>query len=328
MYVDESGDTGLDGSPTDHFVLAGFVVHEADWNSYLERLVAYRRRMGAAFGLPLRAELHSSRLLTRPGSLVGIAKNDRLTIIRAFAKEVATLDRARCICVHVDKRGKGSDYDVFEHAWRALIQRFSNTLVCGNFPRGPGPAEKGMLFPDDTDQVKLKRLVRRMRRYNPIPNQARFGGGFRDLPIDRVIEYPSFRDSAESYFVQVADLIAFLLYQEIAPSAYMRRTGGKSYFERLAPILLTQASSSDPRGIVRLQRGKEKGACGPPGESVVQIMAEVQIPQPFYHVKPSSDRVSVIPVVTGTALVRRQRRSGRGSGRWVPTHLARSEPWS
>ena len=46
MYVDESGDTGLDGSPTDHFVLTGFVVHEADWLDYLERLIAFRRRMG------------------------------------------------------------------------------------------------------------------------------------------------------------------------------------------------------------------------------------------------------------------------------------------
>ena len=252
MYVDESGDTGLDGSPTEHFVLAGFVIHEADWHPYLERLIAFRRRMGAAFGLPLRAELHSSHLLTRPGSLAAIAKNDRLTIIRAFAKEVAALQLARCVCVHVDKRGKGAGYDVFEHAWRALIQRFSNTLVYGNFPRGAGTEERGMLFPDETDQVKLKRLVRRMRRYNPIPNQARFGGGFRDLPVDRIIEYPNFRDSAESYFVQVADLIAFLLYQEIAPSAYMRRTGGKNHFGRLGPILLTQASSGDPRGIVRL----------------------------------------------------------------------------
>ena len=33
--------------------------------------------------------------------------------------------------------------------------------------------------------------------------------------------------------VQLADLVAFLLYQEIAPSAYMRRTGGKNYFGRL-----------------------------------------------------------------------------------------------
>ena len=67
-----------------------------------------------------------------------------------------------------------------------------------------------------------------------------------------IIEYSSFRDSAESYFVQVAALVAFLLYQEIAPSAYMRKTGGQSYFGRSGPILLTQASSNDPRGIVRL----------------------------------------------------------------------------
>lgn len=46
MYVDESGDTGHEGSPTDHFVLTGFVVQEADWFDYLERLIAFRRRMG------------------------------------------------------------------------------------------------------------------------------------------------------------------------------------------------------------------------------------------------------------------------------------------
>jgi len=72
------------------------------------------------------------------------------------------------------------------------------------------------------------------------------------MPVDRIIEYPSFRDSAESYYIQVADLIAFLLYQETAPSAYMRKTGGQSYFRRLAPLLLRQASSSEPRGMVRL----------------------------------------------------------------------------
>ena len=252
MYVDESGDTGHDGSPTDHFVLTGFVVHETDWLDYLERLVAFRRRMGAAFGLPLRTELHASHLLTRPGALVRIAKNDRLTIIRAFTNEIAQLAHTRCICVHVDKTTKDPGYDVFERAWTVLIQRFSTALACGGLPRGTGIGEKGMIFPDDTDQAKLKRLLGRMRRFSPIPNQVQFGAGYRDMPVDRIIEYPSFRDSAESYFIRVADLIAFLLYQEIAPSAYMRKTGGQSYFRRLAPLLLTQASSSDPPGIVRL----------------------------------------------------------------------------
>jgi hypothetical protein len=52
--------------------------------------------------------------------------------------------------------------------------------------------------------------------------------------------------------VQVANLVAFLLYQEIAPNGYMRETGGQSYFRRLTPMLLTKASSSDPRSIVGL----------------------------------------------------------------------------
>lgn len=252
MYVDESGDTGLDGSPTDHFVLAGVVIHESDWVASLERLVAFRRRMRATFGLALRTELHASHLLTRPGRLVSIAKNDRLTIIRAFANEVAQMEHVRCICIQIDKRDKAAGYDVFDNAWKALIQRFANTLRRSNFPRGTTVGEKGMLFPDDTDQVKLKRLLGRVRRFNPVPNQPAFGAGYRDLPISEIIEYPSFRDSAESYFVQVADLVAFLHYQEIAPSQYMRRTGGRSYFQRLTPVLLRAASSSDPRGIVRL----------------------------------------------------------------------------
>ena len=168
MYVDESGDTGLEGSPTDHFVLAGFIVHESDWLDDLERLVAFRWRMGAAFGLPLRAELHSSHLLTRPGTLVRIAKNDRLTIIRAFANEIARLAHARCLCVHVDKTTKDLGHDVFESAWTVLIQGFSNALAGGDFPRrGTGVRDTGMIFPDDTDQAKLKRLLGRMRRFNP-----------------------------------------------------------------------------------------------------------------------------------------------------------------
>ena len=31
MYVDESGDCGVDGSPSRYFCLAGMVVHELRW---------------------------------------------------------------------------------------------------------------------------------------------------------------------------------------------------------------------------------------------------------------------------------------------------------
>ncbi len=43
MYVDESGDIGLTGSPTRYFVLTGLVLHELRWRQTLDELIAFRR---------------------------------------------------------------------------------------------------------------------------------------------------------------------------------------------------------------------------------------------------------------------------------------------
>ena len=76
--------------------------------------------------------------------------------------------------------------------------------------------------------------------------------GYRNLAIQKIIEDPSFRDSGHSYFIQAADLAAYLVYQSLSPSAYMRKKAGHNYYKRLDPIFCTAASLSDPRGFVRL----------------------------------------------------------------------------
>lgn len=252
MYVDESGDSGMVGSPTRYFVLTGLVVHELRWEAYLERMIAFRRRMRDHFGLRLREELHATRLITRPGSLVRIKRNDRLTIMRGMADELAGMTDLNIINVLVDKRGKAEDYDVFENAWRTLIQRFENTMEHRNFSGPSNPVERGMIFPDHTEDKKLTRLLRGMRRYNPVSNQQRFGIGYRNLALKNIVEDPNFRDSEFSYFIQAADVAAYLLYQSVAPNSYMRKKSGQNYFKRLDPVLCKVASSSDPDGIVRL----------------------------------------------------------------------------
>jgi hypothetical protein len=45
-------------------------------------------------------------------------------------------------------------------------------------------------------------------------------------------------------FSPAADLVAFLLYQELAPNVYMRKKGGHNYFDRLAPVLCTVGVAS------------------------------------------------------------------------------------
>ena len=252
MYVDESGDTGLVGSPTRHFVLSGLVIHELRWHDCLERLIAFRKRMYLSFGLRLREEIHASRLINKPGHLATIRKSDRLSIVRFFIDELAAMPDISVINVIVDKVQKTEGFDVLEAAWRALIQRFDNTISHRNFPGPANPDERGMIFPDHTDDRKVKLLVRRMRRFNPVPNQPQFGPGYRNILLKRIIEDPSFRGSDDSYFIQAVDVIAYALMQHTAPSSFMRRKCGNNYFKRLAPILCTVASSTDPLGIVRL----------------------------------------------------------------------------
>ncbi len=253
MYVDESGDSGLVGSRTGYFVLTGLIVHELRWQPYLEQMIDFRRRMKQSYGLLLREEIHASEMINKPGDLVRIKRYDRLAILRLYADELATMTDLNLICVVVDKSNKNpSSYDVFEWAWKVLIQRFENTISHRNF-RGPqNPDEQGIILPDRTDDKKLMQMLRRMRKYNPIPNQPQHGSGYRNLSLRRIIEDPWLKDSENLYYIQAADLCAYLLYQSLAPNAYMKKKSGNNYFSRLAPIYCRAASNSDPRGIVWL----------------------------------------------------------------------------
>lgn len=250
MYADESGDIGLAGSPTRYFVLTGLVLHELRWRQTLDELIAFRRQLKTGFGLRLREEIHASPMLSKPGELARIPKHQRLEILRRYADKLASMPDLSLISVVIDKINKPATYDVFETAWKALIQRFENTLAYRNFPGPRNPDDMGMLFPDRSDEKKLNALLRRMRAFNPVPSQQ--SSGYRNLQIRTIIEDPNYRDSAHSYFIQSVDVTAFLLYQHLAPSAYMRKKSGQNYFGRLAPIVCAHASPRDPLHIVRL----------------------------------------------------------------------------
>jgi hypothetical protein len=103
---------------------------------------------------------------------------------------------------------------------------------------------------DNTDGKKLTRLLRAMRRNNPVPHHGR--PGYRQIPLRCLVEDPVFRDSRNNYFVQAADLAAFLLYQKQSPNKYMRKNGGGRLFNILGPVLCRKASRTDQEGIVRL----------------------------------------------------------------------------
>jgi hypothetical protein len=248
MYVDESGDAGLVGSPTTHFALSGLVIHESDWRTFIGQMKAFRATIKGAYGLPMRAEIHASEYIRRP-PVPGMARFKRLAILRHLLDELAKMPFISVTNVIVAKSGKAPPYDVFEIAWRTLFQRFENTMGYGNFP-GRHRADYGIVLTDATNGTKLTRIMRRMNVYNPVPNLR--GPGIRNLPVVKVIEDPHPKNSADSYFVQACDVCAYFLAQHAKPNGYIRRMGAANYLNRLRPVLNQWASRTDPLGIVRL----------------------------------------------------------------------------
>jgi Protein of unknown function (DUF3800) len=251
MYIDESGDCGLNNSPKRYFVLTGLIVHETKWQTSLNQLINFRRQLKQKFGIKLREELHAYELISRPKELARIKKHERLAIIRDFANKLALITDIQLINIVIDKKGKPSGYDVFEKAWKALIQRFENTLQSGNFSNPAHPHEHGIILPDHTDNKKLTQLLRKMRHYNPVPSQIQ-NSSSRNLVLTRIAEDPNFRDSAHSYFVQATDLVAYLLQQMHEPNQYMKKKSGHNYFKRLNPVLCKVACNKNSLGIVTL----------------------------------------------------------------------------
>lgn len=87
---------------------------------------------------------------------------------------------------------------------------------------------------------------------NYIPNDPRYGGGSRNIPIKRIIEDPHGKDSAETYPIQMCDVVAYFLYQRFSPNSYVRRKRAQRYFDRLSSVLNKQASRFNSLGIVEL----------------------------------------------------------------------------
>lgn len=227
VYLDESGDVGVRNSPSQYFVLSCIVVHESSWKSFLNDLIDFRRYLKKRYGILMKEEIHAAELL-RSGKLKrAIPKNDRLDLLKKCLRFLNSRDDISIITVSCKKSGTNRDF--FEVAWKFMIQRIDNTITYRNFPNSFG-GDRCVLLSDNTDGGKLVRLLREMRRHNPVPNLG--GVGYRPRPLSKVIEDPIFRNSETSYIHQMVDVVAFFARQYYEPNSAVRKFGAKNFYIR------------------------------------------------------------------------------------------------
>ncbi len=72
FYFDESGDSGLVGSPTKFFVLSCVIVHQDQWLPTLDKLIEMRRLIRVRHGISTRPEIKASDIRRGRGPLASL----------------------------------------------------------------------------------------------------------------------------------------------------------------------------------------------------------------------------------------------------------------
>lgn len=150
-------------------------------------------------------------------------------------------DNAKVINICLEKKNYDTPEQVQLTAWNRLVQRYDTYL------KKEGK-DKGIIISDDTDGIRIMRLLRKMRIYNPVPSNY---SSSRNIPTDNILEDLFQRSLHHSYFIQTVDVIAHLFYRKEHPKGSLKKFRLEKQFDKLEPILLKKAAKSDPHGIVR-----------------------------------------------------------------------------
>lgn len=108
-----------------------------------------------------------------------------------------------------------------------------------------------MIF-DEGKEAEITKLLRKMGVYNPVPVYVASGiTEIRNLAVERIIEDPVFKPSDRSYFIQMADFVAYALLrrEQRLPSKDKYRI--HECFDLLSDAVERKVSPRDPMGVIR-----------------------------------------------------------------------------
>lgn len=244
-YVDETGDTGspaLKGASS-CYVLGCVLIDLDMWPAAFDQFVNFRQKLRASFGIPLRAELKANFLIRNSGPLrnLSLSPSQRQYVYREHMRLVERLP-ARAFAVVTDKAKAGvSGSACFDKTWEMLLQRFERTCSHEN--------KTLMISHDDGENDAVRRNVRKARRY--LTAGAMHGGGSLRFQADRILDDPIPRNSQHTYFIQLADMVAYAGWRSyMAPSTAVAAVVPKGTWSHIGAATHTAVNRRSLNGSV------------------------------------------------------------------------------
>jgi hypothetical protein len=245
FYADESYDQTK-------FVVSSLRVAVPEWRDVLTRIKTFRVGLRNKYGIKLKSELHAQTFIRHCSDGVSsqmLSIFERRVVFEEAIDFIATLPiQIVNVCLPLQKFGGRSNEAHFQ-----AVDRLFNRIQT-NVTRMPTPSHALVIF-DKGKERQITKLSRRLSAFNYIPSQfGAWPGGAKakNFLTDRIIEDPVFRESHDSYFLQLSDFVAFaLLKREVPPSPFVLKWGYHQLFDRLRPVLCLEASRNDAFGVVR-----------------------------------------------------------------------------
>ena len=238
VYIDDSRDESI-------CAFSALVIPADQWRTSFEIVRTFRRDIRNSDGIFVYKELHATEFVAGRGRVAPnvVFKGRRCEIFKETLKMMSCLPDAHLFNAVFSKN---QDAIAFER----LLNRINRTMKAWN--------SKAIIFCDEGKDKEYTRLARKMQVNNPIPSQ--FGGWpsglpTKNIPLEYILEDPVFKDSKQSYFIQLADFAAYALLRKERPLPSKTKYGLDKAFYLMnnKDFFVTAATGSDPEklGIIR-----------------------------------------------------------------------------
>ncbi len=221
LYIDESGDNGFSPGSSEYFILAGLSIESHDWKNYYWKIKNLKQKISQKYGLTT-TEIKGSELFNHRGPFFNSLVSSRCDIAWIYECFVELLCDSLVNLFVAVKSKKQFKIGIKEENPKRLTKIFNIRLWTDYLSsyeeylleksRVSDRPQTGLVYFDENpSQQKYIKLI--FKKFS-----MRFNQEWK-LPGSGIIENIIFRDSKTSFFIQLADILAYSLNRLVSRRA-------------------------------------------------------------------------------------------------------------
>lgn len=206
-YLDESGDDGFPATSSEIFVLTSLVLHFSSWKELYNEIYRFRKWLKQEYDFPVNFEFHTREFLLNknPYRQLNIEDPKRKELVSCFFDLLRELDIRIFNSVINKSLIRDKSYKVLKTALKCKLQSIDTYIKI------KGQKNKFLIITDEGRIGKMVHVTRQIHENNAAHldevSRDEYGTG-----IHRLIEDPLPKSSKESYFIQISDMVAYIVY--------------------------------------------------------------------------------------------------------------------